>query len=488
MISRRVISVSIKWKPLLLICICLLLASAFPAFFIFSQNADSVSWQETMLPTAHMLLIAFGVLICAGVIMRSVYKGALWALMFMLAFENFTYIESGLRAIFLVLRYWHVLIIFISLMLFLFLLIKKLCTVDIAKVIVQVVTVTLSFLILINAAMTVPVLLRKVKSVSETKAQSADEMEAAETAQILPNIYLFNFDEYSAFDVIEKYYQYDNSGFARFLESKKFNISYSSTNPLSISSPDTIPSTTSIWANLLNLDYISSIKDSADVLQHLRNNGTMYPLLREHGYIVVGMCIDNEFVGLSDEGTQRASTAVTLSGDTLYDLLMKNTALYPFIQLSHNETAQEILNWFQSFSEPSNFRASNQFTMARINFPHVPYLFDANGNRVRETELNNWDDKQYYRGQYIFATKCIETMMNQIIIRDPNSVIILQSDHSMRFVDFRIPRTDQAKILNAVYFRGESLDIEGLSGLNTILTVLNRVLGLNMALKEDYIP
>ena len=40
-----------------------------------------------------------------------------------------------------------------------------------------------------------------------------------------PNIYWMIFDEYSNFDVLEKYFDYDNSEFASFLEDSGFTIS-----------------------------------------------------------------------------------------------------------------------------------------------------------------------------------------------------------------------------------------------------------------------
>lgn len=78
---------------------------------------------------------------------------------------------------------------------------------------------------------------------------------------------------------------------------------------------------------------------------------------------------------------------------------------------------------------------------------------------------------------------------------DPTAVIILQSDHGARvgyhlaelYGDDYDPETEtihQQNILNCVYAGGRQLDISGLSGINTLRTVLNQVYGM----EYDRIP
>ena len=70
-------------------------------------------------------------------------------------------------------------------------------------------------------------------------------------------------------------------------------------------------------------------------------------------------------------------------------------------------------------------------------------------------------------------------MLQTIVDNDPNSIIILQSDHGARGgaqEGFRIiiPYEVKTNPLNALYVGKESsLTIEGLSSVNTLRTVLN---------------
>ena len=85
--------------------------------------------------------------------------------------------------------------------------------------------------------------------------------------------------------------------------------------------------------------------------------------------------------------------------------------------------------------------------------------------------------------------------MDNILEHDPSAVIILQSDHGARlgyhlidlYGDDYDPETEtihQQNILNCVYLGGEALDISGLSGINTLRTVLNRLYGMDYDMLE----
>ena len=67
----------------------------------------------------------------------------------------------------------------------------------------------------------------------------------------------------------------------------------------------------------------------------------------------------------------------------------------------------------------------------------------------------------------------------------------MQSDHGVRYHPdgvpphtFIIKETDMRSILNAVYFEGKPLNIEGLSAVNTWRIILNK-LGVDIPLLDD---
>ena len=74
------------------------------------------------------------------------------------------------------------------------------------------------------------------------------------------------------------------------------------------------------------------------------------------------------------------------------------------------------------------------------------------------------------------------------VIHDPDAIIILQADHGARLgyhlkelydtpYDPETETIHQQNILNCVYWGGKELDISGLSGINTLRTILNAAYG-----------
>jgi hypothetical protein len=89
--------------------------------------------------------------------------------------------------------------------------------------------------------------------------------------------------------------------------------------------------------------------------------------------------------------------------------------------------------------------------------------------------------------------------VDEIQKNDPTAIIILQSDHGARTIyrreglsqDLNDPSTDRGQmrnILNCVYLGGETMDISGLSGINTLRAVLNQVYGTDYEMLPEHEP
>ena len=83
----------------------------------------------------------------------------------------------------------------------------------------------------------------------------------------------------------------------------------------------------------------------------------------------------------------------------------------------------------------------------------------------------------------------LETSVSNILEKDPNSLIFIQSDHGARYpgqmliynggpdYDPVLETPYMQNALNCVYLGGKRLDIEGLSGINTLRTIMNQEFG-----------
>jgi hypothetical protein len=88
-------------------------------------------------------------------------------------------------------------------------------------------------------------------------------------------------------------------------------------------------------------------------------------------------------------------------------------------------------------------------------------------------------------------------VVTNIIKNDPDAIVIIQSDHGYRqayylknwygetYDDWGLEMQYIRNILNAVYYKGEKIDIENYSGVNTLIIVLNEHFGMNYELLEQ---
>ena len=77
-------------------------------------------------------------------------------------------------------------------------------------------------------------------------------------------------------------------------------------------------------------------------------------------------------------------------------------------------------------------------------------------------------------------------MLDNILEHDADAVILLQSDHGARgHGAAEFTWENMTSPLNAVYYQGDTqLDIEGLSTLNTLRYVLNRLIATDFEMLE----
>jgi hypothetical protein len=340
-------------------------------------------------------------------------------------------------------------------------------------------------LILFNAVLAAPTIYQKQINIAEQNRQKLDININSNIIKELPNVYFIILDEYSSFNFIEKYYGYDNSDFASYLENKGFTVSYESYNE-SISTSTIIP-------NLLNLDYVVNDDMTQAEKMNMKNNSELISLLKQNGYKIKAI----EMASTQNPSTWppiESDIAGTIKADTTSDfnqILIDKSVIYPFLNPNISDHASLILNSFAAINSYSD-QTNNIFTYAHIICPHEYFVFDENGDPISPKDRNNYSDKEIYLSQYIYTTKLISQVIDQILDQNKNSIIILQSDHSCRFQwdeellnKFDVDKAEVHNILNAVYYQGEVMNsIKGQSGINTLRLVFNKLLNLNLETLE----
>ncbi|MEA5015949.1 MAG: sulfatase-like hydrolase/transferase [Candidatus Limiplasma sp.] len=351
-----------------------------------------------------------------------------------------------------------------------------------------------------------------------------------------PNIYFILLDEYAGFNMVKKQFGYDNSAFFEYLLSNNFYVSQTSENEIAY--------TEILSSNLLALDYVAFADDlpyysfdenkrsESDMRTSLyqnkksyRNHAYLFDLLRSNHYRTYA--IDNadtlqgwgkvnadEIINISIP--QEATTLVPLTlsqNDIDYWVILWNSSI--FYEFSHElfwkmtqdgatnayhksqdiawqntvRNAKLISSTFDTLATYRFDPRENIFLYAHIMCPHLPFIFTPEGEfKSMDITYQGWNGKNAYVDNLRYATNQVMRVIDNLLAIDPDSVIILQSDHGAR-IDLETEgpfSKEYLPILNAVYYRGETFDqIEGLSGVNTMRAILSQALSIELPAVES---
>ena len=316
-----------------------------------------------------------------------------------------------------------------------------------------------------------------------------------------PNVYFFLYDGYGGVENLQHYYDYDNEPFMKELEDRGFSVSRTSHNTESLKTVTIVP-------NLMNLNYVIH----GDMTTGERNAFLVMPNLfrtfADNGY---QLNLINHLNYFGAEGCHVLTHKQ--SPQTISDFLLA-TSVY-----SQSGEIKKELNRFIKADYVENYTGplfdaleaektcwqdvgdGPTFTLGYIQSPHAPTILDKNGNLVDNyTHVGwQWDRHELYLGQLEFISSEILEIVDNIQEHDPNAMIIIQSDHGSRqanhYYNMGIWDTFDPKVenlfmqntLNCVYYQGERFSIEGLTGINTIRTILNQVYGTDYEMIEPKI-
>lgn len=343
-----------------------------------------------------------------------------------------------------------------------------------------------------------------------------------------PNVYFFILDEYGTFDLVSNpnYYNYDNSVFYNYLKAEGFNISKTSF----ASDNETLHCA----ADLTNLQYISRHFSDDDCEANIKG-APFFKAFSDMGYTEAQLSTNNGFfngVSSLDPNLSQGNESLTMDGEDAEDLVNDNSISDAFQQIlgqnnsdtevdtaalnqwnvypsdyirntkefkqcnSNNKNlADAVLSIFDYYDNPSTYaNKSPHVTFSYIMSPHVPFIFNEYGGIIPNSQSRNWEDTKVYLSQYKFITKRTMEAVDSIIKNDPQSIIIVMSDHGIRYhADCKLKHTfvitdkDSCRIMNAVYIKGQTYNIEGLSGINTLRYILSLYDGQNYPPIDDNI-
>lgn len=483
--KRKLLSTLISVVSVLLVCL-------YPCLFQWLNNADEAPVKDLLPMLPLFLTVAAAVWVFAFLLVRRAANAGFFTSLVMLVFINIGLISSVLKEHISWFHDRYLLLFVIVLLAVLGILLRRHKGFPGAELCLLI-SIALSCLTLFSFIQAAPTL---YEIATAERKESCIDADTEFLSEERPNVYFVLLDEYGGPENLEKYYDFDNSDFLGSLSAAGFQVSRTSHNAESVFTWTLVP-------NLLNLDYVVD-----DLLPYLVkaeyvDDPVLLRLFRNNGY-QVNLINHRDFLG--DSGCNALSRPQI--SDSIGDHLFDNSGfgLIPYVRvglkeklgLSSNEYYRgELLQVTDLIEHCADYAAGEPtFTMIYLQCPHTPFVMDAEGN-ARYTGTSNYAEKDYYLDQLKWVNTVLERAAENIIAADPDAVILFQSDHGARFpahvagVD-GYPELDQAaenpvmqNILNCVYNRGEPLDVEGLSGINTIRTVLNEVFGTEFDMLEE---
>ena len=442
-------------RNVVLNAITVMLSSIFPAVFLYCQNAEEMKIAEVSIfggiSTAAFLAVYMVMLI----LVRNAPIAGVFTVIISVFCLNYSLFERGVNCLLPNARYWHIVPTVFVLIVFAFSQLIHSRKRQYIKDISTVLCVLMTTMTLMNLFPVIPVLLEKTNK---------QEIQSVEGVTGKPNIYWMTFDECANFEIIERYYKFNPSEFQ--------NKLIDHPPPPSHQSDNVYDDTLTIMTNCMALESIVDLSTPDFEKEAIRMNSPLHQKLMEMQYSAVGIG-DTSWLGFETVTDNNMTLTKTMGGETAVDLLIKQTIIAPFYHKPNSAYAQSIMNVFEYLNDVNNYQPDNStFYVVYACTPHVPFLFDRNGMAVSRENFENWIEPQYYLGQYIYIMNRILESIDVIVKNDPNSIVILCSDHGPRSYP-GMDTEDKSKNLLAVYNRGE-IEAE-ITGKSTI-DVLNQVL------------
>jgi len=489
MITQSMKNVDKKRETVFLNILASLFVALLPFVYFLSRNISQLSLNDILLTLGVVVLHWLVLFMLCLLILRDFSKASLITSIIILPVSGFRVGLNFINRFLPTFYYWHGLILMVLVFGVLCYLTNRFIKKEYAFKINQIIGAVFLFLILFNS---VPATYKQIK---EWKPQNKKnntvsvEQNMKTDAQDRPNIYFFIFDEYSGPEGLERFYNFDNQQFYRRLTGLGFNVSMTSRSH-SLVTVEEIP-------NLLNL-FSDATSNSKMTKDSMLKDPVLFTILQELGYDL-NLINDQGFISTPDSYFKYKfkSQGVFQVDESLLTLLLDKSLYYPLRRVSKGKRLIELHEAFDYAIKSSTFQDSNLFTVAYFMFPHNPFVVDELGNDLNSSESRNWKDPDIYIGQLKYANKLILNMVEKIQENDPHSVIILLSDHGSRHLfrlylnaEIEIENYDleayyARNILNAVYFSGEMIDIEGHSGVNTLRIVLDKLFSLGLGLIEE---
>jgi hypothetical protein len=312
----------------------------------------------------------------------------------------------------------------------------------------------------------------------------------ASAIQKTPDIYYIILDSYGRSDVIQRLYDYDNTGFIHSLEQQGFYVANCSQANYTQTELSLASSLNFNYLNALNSSLVPGNADRSP-LWPLIMHSALRQYLKTLGYKTIAFATDYGWTEITDAD-------IYLTPQTsIWEL---NSFQYALIQT----TAGRILLDEETLRLPNTpddiIRRNTQFALEKLQsipsikgpkfiFVHLlsphSFVFGPNGESIAidVSTMTPAIFKQGYVDQLIFIDKQIENLMATIIANSSTPpIIIIQGDHGPAGAG----PYERVSNLNAYYLPGHAGTLYNtITPVNTFRVVLDSYFGQNLPILPD---
>jgi hypothetical protein len=501
-----------------------LLVAIYPIFFLYSYNVQELLLSQITMP----VIIALGgtVLfwVCLALLVKDTLKAGVIITIFILFFYSYGLFFDWLVSLHLfTVKHRHVLPVFLIIAAYLGYFVSLVRSRELFVNAAKILTVIVTVMLVLSISSAIPYEVKKWEYFQQNlhEKQLTTNLAAMNQSGEYPDIYYIILDEYASSSTIKEIWGYDNRDFENHLKNQGFFIADNSSvryfqtewsllTSLNMDYPGGKISHADFYNLTMALRQDEYINISTIEMNQRINYNNVSEYLKNKGYTLI--VLDALETENPAQGMMRADKTYLFRSeeknyliDSFTVLLIRSTILRPsenfdLFSLSsfikdpedlHRNTNLYILNELKDV----NKIPGPKYVFVHLLIPHSPFVFNENGGTVEKTNSLNWNNKKYYRDQYIFTTRQISLIIDEILKNSKRPpVIILQSDHGPRPFNGRspeenldIPIDDMFRIFNAYYFPGanQSIFYRNISPVNSFRLVFNTYFDENYPLLED---
>lgn len=473
--------------------------SAFPVCSLLGANLDKAGVNQLILPLAIVLCCTALLYLVFGLILKNTQLSALLTIILSLSFLCYghcilsfmAFVYSGIRPEFF-LSVFYFLVAALSLITICML--RKKNLEDLSFILN---TVSLCVLV----AVVVPIFRFSAREHFDLSqrfqpGQPSKQSTAGDFATEKPDVYYIILDGMERSDVLKAVFDLDDSKFIQFLESKGFFVAKESHSNYAY--------TALSLASSLNMEYINWL--SKQVGESNKNWNPLFEMIvsseaikafKKHGYKYIHF--NSSFFATGENPlADEIKTINWISPLMLACLQLTPIGIHTRIwHPAHDELRKQKLAQFKALEDVVS-EPGPKIVFAHIVMPHMPFLFDENGNAVNGSlysYMDEWADRKGYRGQVIFVQKKMKVVIENMLKNSAKPpVIIIQGDHgagSACQFDMEHPSreflVERMSILNAYLLpaNAKSKPYDAITPVNSFRIILNSCLGYQLPLLPD---